>query len=328
MKYSSNKTIAKNTIFLYFRMTLIIIVGLYSSRVILNTLGVEDYGIYNVAGSVVAIFGFLNGALSTSSSRFLTFELGKQPNCFYKLQNCFKTTKSIHNILALFIIFICETIGLWILYYKCEIPIERINAAFWVFQISIITSVLAITLVPYSALLIAHEHMSIYAYIGIIDAIFKLLICFVITISPIDNLIFYAILIFIVQLIDNIFTRYYCKNKFQECVSGYCLNKDYFKPILNFTGWNLLGSFSFMIMNQAATILISMFFGPAIVTGRAIAGQVKNHIMNFINNFRTAVIPQIIKRHASEDYEGSKHLLFTSTNISFYLMLLLDFLLL
>lgn len=324
MQASSNKTIAKNTLFLYFRMALVILVGLYSSRVILNALGVEDYGIYNVAGSVVSMFVFLNGALGGASSRFITVELGKSDErTFIGLIRCFATTRAIHGIMALIIIVIAETIGLWLLYTKCEIPANRMYAALWVYQISVITAVLSITLVPFQALIIAHEHMAVYAYIGIIDAFLKLLICYLIQTSPIDKVVFYALMILAVQLALYLFNRIYCKLHFKECIAGYSLDKEYFRPILGFTGWNLLGSFSSMAITHAATVLISIFFGPALVTARAISGQVKSQVVNFITNVRTAVNPQILKRYANGEVESSKSLLFLSTNVSFYLMLVI-----
>lgn len=324
MQGNSNKTIAKNTLFLYSRMALVILVGLYSSRVILNALGVEDYGIYNVAGSVVAMFAFLNGALGGASSRFITIELGKShEKKNVGLIRCFTTTKAIHGVMALIIFVIAETIGLWLLYNECEIPLNRMGAALWVYQISVVTAVLSITLVPFQALIIAHEHMAIYAYIGIIDAVLKLLICYLIQISPIDKLVFYAFMILVVQWSLYLFNRIYCKLHFKECIAGYSFDKEYFKPILGFTGWNLLGSFSSMAITHAATVLISIFFGPALVTARAISGQVKSQVVNFITNFRTAVNPQILKRYANGEVESSKSLLFLSTNISFYLMLVI-----
>lgn len=318
--------IAKNTLFMYFRMALVTIVGLYSARVILNALGVVNYGIYNVAGSVVAMFGFLNGALASSSSRFLTIELGKTSQIsINRLKRCFATTRTIHVILAIGIFLIAETIGLWVLKTKCEIPVERMNAAMWVYQISVLTSLFSITLVPFSSMIIAYEHMKIYAYIGIIEAILKLLICYLIQIAPFDNLIFYAILIFIIQLCVYFFNRIYCNAKFEACRNNYkySFDKEFLRPILGFSGWNLLGSFSYMAITQAATIVVSFFFGPAIVAARTIASQVKNYILNFINNFQVAVNPQILKKHATGDSEGSKKLIFFSTNLSFYLLLLI-----
>lgn len=324
MPSSSNKTLAKNTFFMYFRMALVTLVGLYSARVILNVLGVVDYGIYNVAGSVVAMFGFLNGALATSSSRFLTIELGKQETADTEtLTRCFTTTRGIHGILAIIIFVISETVGLWIIFTQCEIPADRMSAALWVYQISVITSMLSITLVPYSSLIIAHEHMVIYAYVGVIESVLKLLVCYLIQISPIDNLVFYALLIFIIQVANNLLNRFYCRLKFHECSLKYSLDKQFFKPILGFSGWNLLGSFSYMAITQFATIMVSFFFGPAVVAARAVASQIRNYILNFINNFRVAVNPQILKKHAAGDLAGSKKIILFSTSISFYLMLLI-----
>lgn len=321
---SSNKKIAKNTLFMYFRMALITVVGLYTSRVILNALGVEDYGIYHVAGSVVAMFGFLNSALANSSSRFLTVELGKTgKGKIEQLTRCFTTTRGIHGLLAIGIFIIAETVGLWFLNTQCEIPETRMEAAGWVYQISIITAVLTITLVPYNALIVAHEHMNVYAYIGILDSFLKLGICYLIKHSPFDKLIYYALLLFCIQILNNLFNRIYCKKHFAECSLKYSLDKHFFKPILGFTGWNLLGSFSTMTLAQGATLMVSAFFGPAVVTARAIASQLRNHLFRFINSFRTAVNPQIIKRDASGDVKGSTDLLFFSTKITFYLTLVI-----
>lgn len=309
---------------MYFRMALITVVGLYTSRVILNALGVEDYGIYHVAGSVVAMFGFINGALANSSSRFLTVELGKTGDGkIEKLTRCFTTTRGIHGILAIAIFIIAETVGLWFLNTQCEIPEARMAAAGWVYQISIITAVLTITLVPYNALIVAHEHMNVYAYIGILDAFLKLAICYLICHSPFDKLIYYALLLFCIQILNNLFNRIYCKKHFAECSLKYSLDKQFFKPILGFTGWNLIGGFSTMTLAQGATLMVSAYWGPAVVTARAIASQLRNHIFQFVNSFRMAVNPQIIKRDASGDTKGSSDLLFFSTKITFYLTLII-----
>lgn len=309
---------------MYFRMALITVVGLYTSRVILNALGVENYGIYHVAGSVVAMFGFINGALANSSSRFLTVELGKTGDGkIEKLTRCFTTTRGIHGILAIAIFIVAETVGLWFLNTQCEIPEARMAAAGWVYQISIVTAVLTITLVPYNALIVAHEYMNVYAYIGILDAFLKLGICYLIKHSPFDKLIYYALLLFCIQILNNLFNRIYCKRHFAECSLKYSLDKQFFKPILGFTGWNLIGGFSTMTLAQGATLMVSAFFGPAVVTARAIASQLRNHLFQFINSFRTAVNPQIIKRDASGDTKSSSDLLFFSTKITFYLILII-----
>lgn len=321
MEKTSNKTIFKNTLFLYFRMALVTVVGLYTSRVILQILGVEDFGIYNVAGSAVALFSFITGALGNASSRFITVEMGKATDSgFDNLIRCFKTTYTIHAILALVIFVICETIGLWVL-HNASIPEPRQSAAFWVFQISVITSMLNVTQIPFTALIIAHERMGIYAYVSIFEVMAKLGICYLLFISPIDKLIFYASLLFIVQASVLFYYRYYCRKRFCECKSGFVIDRDFFKPLMSFSFWNLFGSLSYTALTQGVTIVISFFFGPAIVASRAIANQVKSHVLSFVTNFRMAINPQIIKRHAAGEEDSSRQLLFFSCNVTFYLML-------
>lgn len=322
MEKTSNKTIAKNTLFLYFRMALVTVVGLYTSRIILRYLGVDDFGIYNIAGSVVALFGFLTGALGNSSSRFITVEIGKvNDGNISNLASCFKTTRTVHLILAIIIGLFAETIGLWMLYEKCNIPADRLTAALWVYQMSIVTSFFTITQIPFTALIIAHERMAIYAYVSIFEVIAKLMVVYMLTISPIDKLIFYAALLLAVQVLTMSFYRLYCKRKFEECQLAYGVSKKFFQPLMSFSVWNLFGSISYSALTQGATILISMFFSPAIVAARAVANQVKNHVINFVTNFRMAINPQILKRHAAGDIEGSRELLFFSCNLSFCLML-------
>lgn len=322
MEITSNRTIVKNTVLLYFRMALVTVVGLYTSRVILQMLGIEDFGVYNVAGSAVALFSFLTGALAQSSSRYITVEIGKVvDNNIDSLVRCFKTTRAIHGILAIIIFILCETLGLIIL-KRSSIPEERMTAAFWCFQISTLTAMVNVTQIPFNALIIAHERMSVFAYVSIFEVIAKLLVCYLLVISPLDKLVFYAILLFIVQMIVFITYRLYCKRSFVECNLGYTLDSDFFRPIMSFSFWNLLGSLSYSALTQGTTIIISFFFGPALVASRAIANQVKSQVSNFVTNFRTAINPQIIKRHAAGDVKSSRELLFFSTNITFYLMLL------
>lgn len=321
MEITSNRTIFKNTILLYFRLALVTIVGLYTSRVILQTLGVDDFGIYNVAGSAVALFAFLSGALGQSSSRYITVEIGRvKENDVSDLIRCFKTTRAIHGILAIIIGIICETLGLIIL-HRSSIPIDRQSAAFWVFQISTVTAMINVTQIPFNALIIAHERMGVFAVISIFEAIAKLGVCFLLLISPIDKLIYYAILLFVVQVMMFIFYRIYCRNQFEECQHGYRLDKDFFKPILTFSFWSLFGGLAYSALTQGTTIIVSFFFSPAIVAARSIANQVKGYVTVFVTNIRTAINPQIIKRYAAGDVESSKELLFLSTNVTFYMML-------
>lgn len=320
----TNKTIAWNTLFLYFRMALVTVVGLFTSRVILQFLGINDYGIYNVAGSIVALFSFLTGALGGASSRFITIEIGKvKDNDNTSLINCFKTTRSIHAILASVVFIIAESVGLWVLYVKCNIPADRLTAAMWVYQMSVLTSLLNITQIPFTALIIAHERMSIYAYVSIFEVIAKLMVCYLLIVSPMDKLVFYAILLLVVQVLTLGAYRIYCIRNFAECKLGYHIDKTFFKPLMSFSFWNLFGSLSYSALTQGATILISIFFSPALVAARSLATVVKNQISNFVNNFRLAVNPQILKRHSSGDIVSSRSLLFLSCNISFYLMLII-----
>lgn len=319
---SSNKTIAKNTLFLYFRMALVTVVGLYTSRVILQTLGVDDFGIYNVAGSVVALFGFLTGALGNSSSRYITVEIGKvKDGDLTNLISCFKTTRTIHYLLAGFILLLCETVGILIL-NRSAIPVERASAAFWVFQISIITALLNVIQLPYNALIIAHERMSIYAYVSIFEVLAKLGICYLLLLAPFDRLVFYAALLLTLNVTLFLFYRFFCRKNFPECTMQLGIDSGFFRPILSFSFWSLFAAVSTSALTQGSTIIISFFFGPAIVAARAVANQVKTHVTSFVSNFRLAINPQIIKRHSAGDIKSSRELLFQSTSITFYLMLL------
>lgn len=323
MTKNNNTTIAKNTVFLYFRMAVTMLVGLYTSRVILNVLGVNDFGIYNVAGSAVAIWAFLYGAIGQSSSRFITFQLGRiDIDGIDKLKSCFGTTQLVMAFIALLILLICETIGLWVLFNKCGIPDSRMTAAFWTYQISVLTSMFAVTQIPFTALIISHEKMSIYAYTSIVEVVLKLIIVYILLLSPFDKLIFYSILLCIVQISMMIFYRIYCRIKFEESKAKMHLDKELFKPILSFSGWSLFGSASSTLFSQLSNIVISAFFSPSIVAAKAISTQVRNQASSFVSNFRTAANPQIIKRYSEEDFDGYKKLLFQSTNISFYLMMI------
>ena len=323
MEQSSNKIIFKNTLLLYFRMALVTVVGLYTSRVVLDILGVDDFGIYTVAGSAVALFVFINGALGQSSSRYLTVELGKvKDGDVSTLSLCFKTTRAIHGILAIIIALLCETIGLWIL-YSSSIPADRMDAAFWVFQISTITAMINVTQVPFNALIIAHERIGVFAYISIFEVVAKLVACYMLIVSPVDKLVCCAILFFLVHVIVFLSYRIYCKRHFLECVNGYGLDQAFFRPIMSFSFWNLFGSLSYSALTQGTTIIISFFFGPALVTARAIANQVKGYMTYFVANFRTAINPQILKRNAAGESESSRNLLFLSANITFYMLLVM-----
>ena len=319
---STNKTIAKNTLFLYFRMMFTMLVALYTSRVILNILGVEDFGIYQTVGGIVTLLSFVNGALGAGSSRFLTFELGTGDN--EKLERTFSTVLTIHIVLAAVVILIAEPIGLWLINHKLVIPEERLDAAIFTFHVSILTSFFTITQVPYSASIISHEKMSVYAYMSIIEVSLKLGIVFLLTIGNIDKLKLYSVLLCIVQISIALFYRLYCVRHFSETKYKLIFDKTIMKSVLGYSGWNLFASTSIALNTQGTTILINMFFNPSVVTARAIANQVNLAANQFVQNFRTAVNPQIVKQYAAGNKEGSKSLLLSSTKYSFYLMLALS----
>lgn len=318
---NSNKTIAKNTMFLYFRMMFTMLVSLYTSRVILQKLGVDDYGIYQAVGGIVGFLSFINGALSTGSSRFLTYALGE--GNIEKLKRTFSTTLSVHLLLAIIIVLIAETGGLWFLFNKMVIPDERIDAAVYVYQLSIVTAVFTLTQVPYSASIIAHEKMSVYAYMSIFEVSAKLGICYLLSLGNFDRLKLYATLLLIVQVGLMVYYRLYCIKKFPETKYKFLIDKPLLKEISAFSGWSLFANCSGALNSQGILILLNMFFQPAVVTARAISIQVNMAANQFVNNFRTAANPQIVKRLASGDVTGSHRLLLSSTRYSYYLMLIL-----
>ena len=318
---SSNKTIAKNTLFLYFRMMFTMVISLFTSRIILQKLGVDDYGIYQAVGGIVGFLSFINGALATGSSRFLTFALGE--NNQEKLDKTFSTTLNVHIILAILVVIVAETLGLWFLYNKMVIPSERFSAAVYVFHLSILTAIFTLTQVPYNATIIAHERMSVYAYMSIVEVSAKLAICYLLSWGDIDKLKLYATLLLIVQVGLMVFYRIYCKRNFMEARFSLTFDKVIFKRIIGFSGWSLFASSYLTLGSQGILLLLNMFFTPAVVTARAISLQVNMAATQFINNFRTAVNPQIVKRLASGDVQGSHRLLLASTKYSYYLMLCL-----
>lgn len=318
---SSNKSIAKNTFFLYFRMMFIMLVSLYTSRVVLKVLGIDDYGIYQTVGGVVMMLSFVNSALSTGSSRFLTYELGKRDK--EKLGKTFSTVLTIHIVFAVLIAILAETVGLWFVYNKLVIAPERMDSAVFAYHLSILTALITITQVPYNASIISHERMNIYAYLSIVEVMMKLFIVYLLVISDWDKLKLYALLLCFVQISIALFYRFYCTRNFKETRYKWNVDKKIMKEVLGYSGWNLWSNASIALNNQGATILINMFFSPGVVTARAIANQVNMAANQFVHNFRTAVNPQIVKRYAVGDYDGSKSLLLSSARYSFYMMLTL-----
>jgi O-antigen/teichoic acid export membrane protein len=293
-------------------------VSLYTSRVVLATLGVEDFGIYNVVGGVVAMFGVLNSTLASGTQRFLTFQLGK--NDFAELKKTFSVALNTHIILTVIILILAETIGLWFLKTKIVVPVGREDAALWVYQFSVFAALLSIMQVPYNASIIAHERMNVYAYVSIIDVLLKLGIVYLLVLSGYDKLITYSILIFVVTVIVMGIYRAYCKRQYSECRFGLVSDKALYKSILTFSGWNIFGTGAVMGATQGVNILLNMFFGPAVNAARGIAVQVSNAITSFVNNFQTAVNPQIVKLYAAGKMNELYALLFQNAKFSFCLM--------
>lgn len=318
----NNKRIAKNTLLLYFRMLFLMAVSLYTSRVVLNALGVEDFGIYNVVGGIVAMFTVLSGSLSAAISRFITYELGKENQ--ENLNKIFSSAVTIQLGLAGIILLLAESIGLWFLNFKMNIPISRMEAANWVFQFSIFTFAINLISVPYNASIIAHERMSAFAYISILEAIGKLTIAFLIAISPMDKLTFYAILICVVAFIVRLTYGNYCKRHFSECTYHFSWDKQLLKQMFGFAGWNFIGASSAILRDQGGNIVINLFCGPTVNAARGIAFQVNNAVNQFVTNFMTALNPQITKSYASGDKEYMMTLIFQGARLSFYMLFLLS----
>lgn len=318
---SNNKQIAKNAAALYFRMIVSMLVGLYTSRVILQALGVEDYGIYNVVGGFVSMFSLISGSLQGSVGRFLTFELGTRNEL--KLKTIFSTSFYVMIGLSVIIVIATETIGLWYLYNKMVIPIERLDSAFWCFHLSVATFVLQLLSTPYSSSIISHEKMSMYAYISIVDVILKLAICFGVMHSPIDKLVLYAILLFLAGVVNQTIYWTYCTRKFAECKLQFTFDKTLFRQMFGFAGWNFIGSSAGVLRNQGANLLLNAFGGPVVNAANGIANTVCGVVSQFVGNFTQAYNPQITKRYATQEFESLMQLLIYGSKYSFYLMFIL-----
>ena len=297
---NNNQRIAKNTVFLYFRMLLIMLVNLYASRVTLKVLGVDDFGIYQTVGGVVTFLAFLSNALGSGTSRFITFEMGKENP---KLKELFSTVRIAHIILAIFIVIIGEIVGVWAIYNKLVIPLDRMEAAVFAFHLSMIATFFQITQVPYNATIIAYEKMNVYAYASVFEAVGKLVIVYLLNLLVFHKLEVYSVLMCIVTVSVMMIYRVYCRKNFDEARSKLIFNKEMFKGVASFSGWNLLTSSAASLANQGVTIVTNMFFSPAVVTVRSLALKINSILNQFVGSFRTAVNPQIVKKYAAGDYE-------------------------
>lgn len=318
----NNKRIAKNTVLLYIRMFFIMAVTLYTSRVVLSTLGVTDFGIYNVVGGVVAMMGILNGAMAVASQRYLTFELGRDDTV--RLKQVFSMCFTIFIILAIVIVLLCETVGLWFLNTQMVIPEERMSAANWVYQFSVFSCVASLIVTPYNATIIAHERMNVYAYVGMLEVVLKLVVVYLLLIIPADRLSTYGFLILLSQVVVTATYIVYCLKHFPESRYKFYWEKPLFTELVTYSGWNLFGSVSGLVKGQGLNILLNMFFNPAVNAARGIAYQINAAITQFFTNFYTAVRPQITKYYAQGDMGEMTKLVFRSSKLSFYLIMLVS----
>lgn len=316
-----NKRIAKNTIVLYIRTLFVMLISLYTSRVILEVLGVEDYGIYQVVGGVVSMFSVISASLSSAISRFLTFEIGHGDK--ERLKKIFSTSIVIQFTIATIIIIVSEVIGIWFMETKMQIPSERLGAARWVLHCSLFTFCINLLSVPYNACIIAHERMNAFAYIGIFEVIMKLVICYLIIVSPFDRLISYALLMMLLSVIVRMIYGIYCNRQFVESRVRIGFDKEIFKEMLGFSGWGFFNNTVFILNNQGVNMLMNVFFGVVVNAARGIAVQVENAVLQFVNNFTTAINPQITKSYASGDLDGMYKLVCRGAKFSYFSMLFL-----
>lgn len=319
---SNSKRIAKNTLLLYLRMFLIMAISIYTSRVILNALGVDDYGIYNVVGGFVGLFAVVNASLVSAIVRFITTEQG-----IGNLENekkIFCTSINVEIIVASIVLLLAETLGLWFLNERMVIPAEKLFAANVVYQLSLASFVISLISIPYTASIVAHEKMSAFAYISIIDAIWRLVVAYVICVIDDNRLIVYAILLSFVTILVQIIYIVYCKRKFPECIYHLLFDKEILGRMLRFAGWETIGSSASVVRDQGLNVMLNLFFGPAVNAARGISMQVYTAVINFVNNFSMALNPQIYKAYAQDNRDYLMKLVFNGARLSYYLMFLLS----
>lgn len=314
-----NKRIAKNTLVLYFRQILILLVSLYTVRVVLNKLGVEDYGVYSVVGGLVALFSFLSGSMAAASQRFFAFGLGQKDQ--EKLNKTFSVNLVIYIAIAVIAAIFLETVGLWFVIDQLKIPAARYDAAIFIYHFSIFTFIATIVQSPFVAMIIAHEDMHIYAYVSIVEAVMKLGVVFLLVYLPFDKLEIYSVLLFIVSMINVGMYFLISYRKYAECqFKIFIWDKKVFQEIVGFTGWTLYGQLTTVFRNQAVTILLNQFFTPVVVAAKAVATNITQQINVFSANFNVSLYPPIIKSYAAYDKDNMFSLIFHGSKITFFLM--------
>lgn len=314
----NNKRIAKNTLALYLRMFFILAVSLYTSRVVLKSLGVSDYGVYNVVGGFVSMLAYLNSVLVNSTQRFMSYALGKGER--ESISVTFATAKQTHLVMALAVLLLAETFGLWFVNHQLVIDSERIVAANWVYQCSIASLLITIVSIPYNSCIVAHEHMHVYAYVSILEVILKLLILYLLIVLPGDKLIIYALLHVTISLVVRFSYTIYCRQHFEECKVKPLIDKLLFKEMFSYAGWTALGSLGYSFKDQFSNIIMNGFFGTTVNAARGIAIQVNSAVVSFSTNFFMAISPQITKQYAAGNLEQSQKLVYSGARFSFFLV--------
>ena len=318
---ANTKRIAKNTLMLYFRMFFLMILGLFTSRVVLQALGETDYGIYNVVGGVVTLFTVISGSLTAAVTRFITFETGKGASA--DISKVYSAAVIVQVILAIVVILIAEPVGLWFIDNKMTIEPEKIVSARLVFHFSLLTFVINLLSVPQMAMITAHEKLSAYAYIGIVEGILKLSVAFLIARADTDRLILYAVLMTAIAFVVRCAYAVFCRVRFNDCRFKFSLERGVLREMSSFAGWNFIGSASGVLRDQGTNILVNLFFGPMLNAARGVALQLNNAVLGFVNNFMTAVNPQITKSYAAGDNKYVFSLIGKSSRMSFYLLSLM-----
>lgn len=318
ISFTNSKRIAKNTSLLYIRMLFIMGVSLFTSRVILQVLGEEDFGIYSVVGGIITMFTFINTAMVSTTQRYLNFELAQGDED--SLRKVFNTSLQIHIFIAFIIVILGETIGLWFLIKKLVIATDRMVAALWVYQCSIFSCVVSVMSAPYNADIIAHEKMSAFAYISVFEVILKLIIVYFLFVFPYDKLIVYAILLLVVQIIIRFIYSYYCHKHFKETHFKAEFNRSLIREMTNFAGWSFVGNLAYIFFTQGLNMMLNIFFGPVVNAARGIAVQVQSAVQQFVGGFQTAINPQITKEYASGNLAQMHGLMFRSARFSFFLL--------
>ena len=316
----SSKTarIAKNTLMLYLRQIVIVLVNLYAVRVVLEILGAENFGIYSVVGGIVMLFTFLNVAMTNATQRFLNFALGQ--NDTEQTRNVYSASLVIHALIAVLLIILAQTVGLWFFHNWLSIPSERHAAAFVVYQFSIAAMAIGVLQVPYRATIIAHEKMSFFAMLSIVEAVLRLGIVFLLPVIIFDKLISYAVLIFITGIIIFLIHKIYCNKVFEIAHFRYCKDKELFRQLLSFSGWSVFGGAADISRAQGANILVNVFHGVTVNAAMGIAMQINSAVYQFVVNFQTAFNPQIVKSYSVKDYDYFMRLIFRAAKVSFCLL--------